>query len=144
MKKFRRKSEEKAEKFRRKNKLQQKIRQISAKFQQNFSKKSLIKQNFSKKPAKNQQKTSKISAKLKTNQMMKKNNHPNRDWRPKWKFENGIATHLPTGRAYTRDENNEIIICKAEENPVSDDGKLYRQAKKLLSASPPEPSTEAN
>lgn len=75
---------------------------------------------------------------------MKKNNHPNRDWRPKWKFENGIATHLPTGRAYTRDENNEIIICKAEENPVSDDGKLYRQAKKLLSASPPEPSTEAN
>ena len=76
--------------------------------------------------------------------MMKKNNHPNRDWRPKWKFENGIATHLPTGRAYTRDKNNEIIICKAEENPVSDDGKLYRQAKKLLSASPPEPNTEAN
>ena len=99
---------------------------------------------FSKIPAKFQQNFSKISAKLKTNQMMKKNNHPNRDWRPKWKVENGIATHLPTGRAYTRDENNEIIICKAEENPVSDDGKLYRQAKKLLPESPPEPSNEAN
>ena len=65
--------------------------------------------------------------------MMKKNNHPNRDWRPKWKVENGIATHLPTGRAYTQDRTNEIIICKAEENPVSDDGKLYRQAKTIIS-----------
>jgi hypothetical protein len=85
--------------------------------------------------AKKQQKIGNFSAKLKTTQMMKKNNHPNRNWRPKWKVENGIATHLPTGRAYTQDRTNEIIICKAEENPVADDGKLYRQAKKLLSAS---------
>ena len=68
--------------------------------------------------------------------MMKKNNHPNRDWRPKWKVENGIATHLPTGRAYTQDRTNEIIICKAEENPVSDDGKLYRQAKNYYQRHP--------
>lgn len=65
----------------------------------------------------------------------KKNNHPTRDWRPKWKVENGIATHLPTGRAYTCNQSKEIFVCKTETAPVADDGKLYRQAKKLLADS---------